>query len=271
MEDYSVLMTVYQKENPEFLRQSLESMFSQTLQPSQVVLSCDGKLTDGLYKVIKDFQEKYKEVFQPLFLYENRGTAYAANMGIDVCKCKYIARMDSDDISRPERCEKQVRFLTENPDVDICGTYIEEFDSDTGEFVAVKKTPISHDEIFDYSKRRNPFNNQTIMMKRSFAKKINGYKNLKRCEDYEFVCRMLMNGAKGWNIPEVLVDYRVTKENYRRRSNWTNTKAFIAVRWLNFKRGYSNIFDFLISVAVQMFIFIMPSKLTGAIYKKFLR
>lgn len=271
VEKYSVLMTVYGGEKPEFLKESLSSMLNQTLPPEQLVLACDGELTPELYSVIDSFSRKYGEVFEPLFLPENKGNAYAANRGLEKCRCEFVVRMDSDDISLPERCRKQVKLMEENPELDISGAYIREFDSETGEFISVKKTPPGHEEILEYSRRRNPFNNQTIIMRKSRALKIGGYSELRRCEDYDFACRLLMDGAKGANIPEVLVNYRVTPENYQRRSNWANTRDFISVRLLNFKRGYCSLWDFLTASLMQIFIFLMPKKLTGAIYKKFLR
>lgn len=268
---YSILMSVYKGEKPEYLRQSIDSMIGQTYRTDDFVLVCDGPLTDALEEVICKYESKYHDFFRVLRLSENVGTGQCANRGIEMCRNDYIVKMDSDDIALPERCEKQIALLCSHPDVDMCGAYIEEFDTDTNGFIAVKKTPQTHEEIYKYSKRRNPFNNQTLVFKKEHAKAVGGYTSIKRCEDYDFVIKMLRNGAKGYNIPEVLVRYRVSKGNYERRQNWANTKSFIAVRWHIFRTGYSNLLDFLIPCAMQMFIFIMPKKLTGKIYKRFLR
>ena len=268
---YSVLMSVYIKENPAYLSESLESMLTQTVPPSDFVLVCDGKLTDELNVIVKSFESEYSGIFNSVRLIENVGTGLAANAGIKACKYDLIAKMDSDDVCLPERCQKQLLMFLKNPKLDMVGAYIEEFDNDTGKSIAVKKTPVTHKEILKYAKRRNPFNNQTLIFKKSMAEKVGGYTNRKRCEDYEFVTKMLMAGAVGENLPEVLVKYRVSKDNLKRRKNWANTKSFIKVRKNLFKSGFSNIFDFLIPCIAQLLLFILPERFTAWIYKHLLR
>ena len=191
--------------------------------------------------------------------------------GIDACKNEYIVKMDSDDIAKPERCERSLYALAKHPEIDMLGAYIDEFDSQTGEVIATKKTPLTNKEIHKYARRRNPFNNQTLVYKKSRALSVGGYSNIKRCEDYEFVVKMLADGARGINLDKTLVMYRVTANNYERRRNWANTKSFVNVRWKIFRMGYSNLWDFIVPCTFQFFIFIMPKSLTGKIYKRFLR
>ncbi len=158
------------------------------------------------------------------------------------------------------------------PKLDIIGSYIEEFSSDTGEKIAIRKVPLSSAAVLKYAKMRMPFNNQTILFRRSEALSCGGYcDELLRCEDYDFVVRMLMNGAVGGNIPKVLVRYRVTKDNLKRRRNLRNTKAFIEVRYRMLRSGFSGIFDFIIPCGMQLLLFALPSSLTGVIYKKLMR
>lgn len=268
---YSVLMSVYLNEKPGFLSESLESMLTQTVPPSDFVLVCDGKLTDELNVIVKSFESEYSEIFNSIRLIENVGTGLAANEGIKACKYDLIVKMDSDDICMPTRCQKQLLMFLKNPKLDMVGAYIQEFDSETDELLAVKKTPLKHEEILKYAKRRNPFNNQTLIFRKSMAEKVGGYSNIKRCEDYEFVTKMLMAGAIGENMPEILVKYRVTKDNIKRRKNWTNTKSFIHVRKNLLKSGFSNIFDFIIPCTAQLLMFILPEKFTLWMYNKKLR
>lgn len=267
---YSVLMSVYAGEKPEFLRESIESMLSQTYPTDDFVLVCDGALTPELDETVSYYEENY-ECFHPVRVEKNEGTGYCANVGISACKHEYIVKMDSDDIALPQRCEISLYAMAKHPEIDMLGAFIEEFDSGSGEAIAVKKTPLSHKEIKKYSRRRNPFNNQTLVYKRSKALGCGGYPQRTRCEDYDFVVKMLSSGARGRNIGRVLVRYRVTEGNYARRRNWANTKAFIAVRWRIFRSGYSRFTDFIIPCAMQLVIFVLPSSLTGKIYKRFLR
>lgn len=268
---YSVLMSVYEKEKPQNLSESLESILSQTVPPDELVLVCDGKLTDELNVIIKAFESEYQKIFRSVRLLENVGTGMAANEGIKACQNELIAKMDSDDICVPDRFQRQLMMFLKNPKLDMVGGYIEEFDDATKEPIAIKKTPISYEEILKYARRRSPFNNQTLIYRKSFAQKVGGYTDIKRCEDYEFITKMLMAGAIGENMPEVLVRYRVTKDNYKRRKNWANTKSFIKVRRGLYKAGFSSFFDFIIPTIAQLVMFIMPERFTSWAYRKFLR
>ena len=268
--EYSVLMSVYSGENPDFFRTSVESILDQTYPPDDFVLVCDGKLTRKLDEVVSYFEDNY-ECFRPVRLAEKVGTGECANIGIENCRNEYIVKMDSDDIALPNRCEISMYALAKHPEIDILGAYIDEFDSDTGEYISTKRTPVSHKEIMKYARRRNPFNNQTLVYKKSLAKKVGGYSNIKRCEDYEFVVKMLAGGARGRNIGRTLVKYRTSSENFERRKNWDNTRSFIQVRWKIYRMGFSHFVDFLIPCTAQLIMFIMPSSFTKKIYKKVLR
>ncbi len=268
---YSVLMSVYEKEKPQNLSESLESILSQTVPPDELILVCDGKLTDELNVIIKAFESEYQKIFRSVRLLENVGTGMAANEGIKACQNELIAKMDSDDICVPDRFQRQLMMFLKNPKLDMVGGYIEEFDDATKEPIAIKKTPISYEEILKYARRRSPFNNQTLIYRKSFAQKVGGYTDIKRCEDYEFITKMLMAGAVGENMPEVLVKYRVTKDNYKRRKNWANTKSFIKVRRGLYKAGFSSFIDFMIPTVAQLVMFIMPERFTSWAYRKFLR
>ena len=266
---YSVLMSVYAGENAEFFAKSIESILAQTYPTDDFVIVADGELTPELDAVIEKYMknEKYIRVVRS----EKCGVGMCANKGLKACRHEYIVKMDSDDIARADRCELSMRVFANHPEVDMVGAYITEFDSDTGREIAIKKTPIKNRDIHKYARRRNPFNNQTLCYKKHMAQRIGGYSNIKRCEDYEFVVNMLSAGAVGRNIPQSLVNYRVTKENYRRRRNLANTKAFISVRYRIWRKGFSHFTDFLIPCLGQLFIFVMPPKLTEVFYKKLLR
>lgn len=268
---YSVLMTVYNKELPDNLNSSLESMFLQTYPPKELVLVCDGKLTCELNIIVKSFQSEFKNIVHIIQNDEATGVGFANNIGIAACRYPIIIKMDSDDISLPERCAKQMILFSKNPNLDIIGTFVEEFDSESQETISLKKTPVNHEQILKYAKRRNPFNRQTIAFKKSKAEEVGGYCNIQMCEDYDFVVRMLQNGAVGENIPEALVRYRLKKTDYKKRKSWKNTKGFISVRKKIYKSGFCNLFDFLIPCTIQLTLFVLPSKFTNWVYRKFLR
>lgn len=267
---YSALMCVYEKEIPVNFNNSLESMLMQSYPPKEFVLVCDGKLTNELNIIAKSFASEYKNIFKIVRTEENVSLGAALNIGIAHCSEEYIIKMDSDDISEPDRCETQMRVFAIDPDLDILGGYVEEFDSETEKTIALKKCPLHHREIVKYAKRRNPFNRQSVAFKKSKAFEAGGYSDLPHCSDYEFAVRMLTSGAKAQNIPKMLVRYRVSK-SYRRKKHWSNTKSFIIVRHRIYKSGFSGFFDFLIPVIAQLLLFLLPTRFTDLVYRKYLR
>lgn len=272
LKPYSVLMSVYKGENTEYFRASMDSLCNQTHPASQIVLVCDGPLGDELDMIVSEYKDKLGDILDVVQLPENKGTAYCANIGLKSCKNEYIMKMDSDDVCKSNRAEKQMSYLTDKPYIDILGSYIEEFKSADNTVIGVRQTPTTHEEIVKFAKRRAPFNNQTLVYKKEYAEKIGGYSNdLVRCEDYDFMVRMLMAGAKSANIPEVLVRYRVDKNNLKRRRNWKNTKSFFAVRKKIYKMGFSGFWDYVLPCAGQLLLFITPICITGLIYKLMLR
>lgn len=272
LQPYSVLISVYGGENADFFAQSLESLYIQTYPADEIVLVCDGALDKALDDVIAKYSEKFGGRLTVHRLESHGGTAKCANTGLALCKNEFIMKMDSDDVCLDNRAEKQMRYLAEHPDISILGCYIQEFDSTTGEDIATRCPPTENDEIRKFARRRAPFNNQTLVYRKSLALSIGGYsEELERCEDYDFMVRMLMAGAKAANIPEALVRYRVTPGNLNRRRNLRNTKSFIAVRKKIRKMGFSSFTDFIIPCAGQIILFIIPSCITGFLYKKLLR
>ncbi len=268
---YSVLMSVYKGEKAEFFKLSLKSIFEQTKPPEQIVVVCDGRLTRELNSVINKYLKLYPNILTVYRLKNNMGTGYAANIGLKLCRNEIIAKMDSDDVAYTNRCEKQLNEFEKDKNLDMLGGFISEFEGNIENEIAIKKVPLTHKEILKYSKRRNPFNNQTLMYKKSKAIKCGGYTCNTRCEDYDFIVKMIMSGAKCKNLSDVLVHYRLDGGAYERRKNWKNTVGFISVRYKNYKRGFCSFLDFLIPCAVQLLIFILPISFTKKLYLKLLR
>ena len=179
MKEYSVLTTLYAKEKPEFLRQCLDSMFNQTVPPSEYVLVKDGPLTDELEAVLQEYVEKHPEL-NVIALEVNSGCGPASIAGMAACTYEYVARIDSDDISLPTRCEREIEMLDKEPDLVVIGSDLYEFEDDPNVITAVKKMPTDPDEIYKYGKRRNPFNHSTVMMRKSIVQAKGGHDPLSR-------------------------------------------------------------------------------------------
>ena len=266
--EYTVAMSVYAGEKPANLAASLQSMLVQTAPCAELILCCDGGLTPALDEVINRYVGLFGGRMRVLRSRRHVGVGACANAALKAARTEIIVKMDADDISLPERCEKQLRFLEENPCLDMCGAFLEEFDDRTGAAVCIKAVPETSAAIRRYARRRNPFNNPTLVYRRKAALAAGGYAVSGRCEDYDLVVRMLMNGSEGGNIPEVLLRYRVTESNIERRRNLANTRGFIAVRYKIYRAGFSSLADFLIPCAAQAVLFLLPDKITEIFYKK---
>lgn len=213
---YSVLMAVYGKEKPEFFRQSIESMLTQTLPFSDFVLVCDGALTHELNEVISWAQEEMGEKLQIIRLKENKGLGKALRTGVPRCRCSVIARMDSDDISRPDRCERQFRII-ERDGYDLVSGTLQEFVREPGDMDRLRALPRTSEEILQYAKKRNPFNHPCVMFRKESVLRVGSYQDFPGFEDYYLWIRMLRKGCKGYNVQEVILDMRTGNGMYDRR------------------------------------------------------
>ena len=269
--DYSVLMQVYDKVPPEQFGQAARSMLEQTHAPADFVLICDGRLTDAQESVIAQLQREYPGVMNVLRFSEHITVGAGSNHGLEKCRCELVARMDADDIALPERCAAETAEFAAHPELDIVGGYIAEFREGHEDEALLREVPQEQDDILGYARRRAPFNNVTVMMKRSAAQAVGGYRDLTRAEDYDLYCRMLMNGSRGRNLPQVMVRCRVSEDGYERRRGWEHAKSLISVRYDLYKMGFTGLGDFLLMSAVHIFVFLMPASFTDRLYSKRLR
>ena len=214
---FSVLMSVYKKETPIFLKQALESVYYQTVRPSEIILIEDGPLTNELYEIVEEFN-KICPVLRVVKLRENYGLGEALRVGVEKCKYEYIFRADTDDICVQDRFEKQLKFMLENKDVDVLGTNIAEFKDSIQENMRLKKMPINN-EINKYIIKRNPLNHMTVCMRKEAVLKAGNYQSLQYLEDYYLWIRMFLLKMKIQNINETLVYARIGNGFEKRRGN----------------------------------------------------
>lgn len=264
---YSVLMSLYKKEKPEYLKLAIDSMLNQTVKPDEIVLVEDGELTSELYKVI----DEYKEQLHIVVNEKNLGLGLALNEGLKACKNEFVARMDTDDCSKPDRCEKQLKRFSEKPYLSIVGSHIDEFEGDISNIVSKREVPLTSNDIYNYAKRRSAFNHPTVMYKKSKVMEQGGYANLKRNQDVDLFGRMLYAGNKAENIDESLLWFRSSTELAKRRKSWQNTWSYIATIRKFWKMGYASLSDYIIILIAQTGMYLLPVKAQNFIYKKFLR
>lgn len=271
MEAYSVLMSVYHKEKPEHFSECIKSMVTQTVVTDDFVIVCDGPLTPQLDAVLEGYDRQYPGVFNIIRLPENVGIGAAANIGLEQCKNELVAKMDADDLAVPDRCEKQLKLFQEAPDLVICGGYIEEFSDDPQKPFAIRAVPTDNEQIRKFARRRQPFNNMTVMYRKSAVLSVGGYRSLRRGEDYDLFARLLHAGCYAQNISDVLVKARVNPDAMFRRASFSTFKGCVRSRWNAWRIGFISLWDLLYCSAGALLLSIVPSRLQHLLYRKFLR
>lgn len=271
MEQFSVLISVYQREKPEFIDAALRSVFEQTVAPMQVVLVEDGPLNEGLYGVISAYKQKYESIFDVVSLEKNTGLGNALNEGLKQCRNELVARMDSDDICKESRFEQQLRAFDEQPDLAIVGGWIEEFVSDPNIVDAQRKLPQTNAELKEFIKSKNPLNHMTVMFRKSAVEAVGGYQHFYLMEDYWLWIRMMKNGAKFYNIQQTLVLVRGGVEMAARRGGLKYAMTEVKLQKELSKMGFIGVGTFVKNVAIRFAVRIMPNKLRSLVYKKIIR
>ena len=269
--DYSVLMSVYKNDKAEYIKSAIESMINQTVTPKQYVVVVDGPVGAEIGDTITKYEKEHPDLFTIIRLKENRGLGNALNIGMKECRYELIARMDADDISLPQRCERQLEKFESNPQLSILGTQIKEFVGEPSNIVSQRKVPISFKEIQNFAKRRSPFNHPTVMYKKSVIIRLGGYPSLCRKEDLALFVLAVSNGVYSENLKESLLLYRTSNGNQKRRRTWINCKEYIQVMYKYYKRRYIGLADLLYVILGQLSLFILPTSLTNKLSKRYLR
>ena len=271
LKNYSVLMSVYYKENPEWLRQSIESMLNQTIITNDFVIIKDGKLTNELDEVISEYYEKYPDIFHIIELESNVGLGSALAIGVEECKNELIARMDSDDISIKDRCERQLEKFREQPELDVIGSNIAEFIDDINNVQAYRILPQTDEEIKKFARRRNPFGHPSVMLKKSKVVEAGNYRSYYLVEDYDMWVRMIENGANCYNFEEILVFMRISEDFYKRRGGIKYLNSILKFKKEQFNNGFYSKKDFIVSSFAHIVMCLIPNKMRDLLYRKVLR
>ena len=200
MESFSVLMSIYKKENLVWFREALDSIFVQTLPPYEIVLIEDGPLTPELYEVIDEYQSKYP-IFNIVKNEKNLGLGLALRKGVEASKTEFLMRMDTDDIIPPYRFEHQMKKIGVGYDVVSCWSQL--FMGSFDNVISVKTRPENHNDIVKLAHRRSPICHAGTLFRKSALLKAGNYQHCKLYEDYHLVARLIMSGAKFYNVQEV--------------------------------------------------------------------
>ena len=267
---FSVLMSVYYKEKPEYLKAAIDSVLEQTLPANEIVLVEDGPLTEELYEVIEYYKNNY-DFFKVVKLEKNVGLGNALNIGLKNCSYDYVARMDTDDICLPNRFEVQINYLKENPNIDIIGSNMIEYDEEMKNVVSKKIVPETHIEIIKYSKSRNPMNHPTIVYKKNKVLEVNSYEDYLYFEDYYLWAKMIKNGCVFYNIQKELYKFRAGSSMFKRRGGLKYLKCIKKMEKGLLNLGLINKIEYYKNILIRYFISLSPNFIRTFFYKILLR
>ncbi len=270
-EKFSVLMSIYVKEKLEYAREAFDSLLRQSVRADEWVIVEDGPLTEELYALLDEYEGAYPGLIKRVPLEKNVGLGLALREGVTQCSYELIARMDTDDIAREDRFEKQLALFAERPELDICGSHIKEFATSPDEITAYRKVPIDEKKILEYQKRRDSFNHVTVMFKKSAVLRAGNYQTALLMEDSLLWVNMMRTGSRCGNVDDYLVYVRTGEAMIERRGGWAYYKKYKSGRKKIYETGYISWWDYRVTLIVQFVVAMMPKKLRKFVFEKMLR
>lgn len=259
---YSVLMSVYSAESAVNLRASIESVMNSDFPAAEFVLVIDGPVGPALQEVINSYPSIRK-----VTLPSNAGLGAALNEGLKHVSYDIVARMDSDDICMPSRMGREYSKIMEG--LDIVSSAILEFEGSVDNITGSRELPVSRDEIYEFSKKRNPFNHPSVMFRRSAVLEAGGYNSdYPYFEDYDLWIRMLMNGARVANIAEPLLYMRTSEGMFLRRGGREYGRIMLSFHKSLMDRGWTTRKDYLTGAVPHYIVCIMPQFMRKLVYRR---
>lgn len=267
---FSVLMSVYKNDKPEYIKVAVDSLLNQTVLPSQIVIIEDGKVSNDLDNLLENYAKENK-IIEIHKREQNIGLGLTLNEGLNYCKYDYVARMDADDYSKPTRFEKEIAYIKKHPEVDVVGCLIEEYDEQLNNKLATRTVPEKDEDIKKYMKKRNGINHVTVIYKKDSVLKAGSYEDCPYFEDYYLWCKMIKKGCKFYNIQEELMKIRAGFDMAKRRGGLSYSKHIINFEKKIRSLGIISRADYIINLAIRLTVAIMPNSLRTFLYKKQLR
>ena len=268
MKNFSVLISLYYKENHHHVYEALRSIFNQTLPPSEVVIVKDGPLTPELDNLIKLFSLQYNAI-KVIELHNNVGLGKALSIGINHCTNDVVVRMDADDICVSTRFEKQYAFLQARPDIAVVGSLLEEFKHTPGDIKSYKKVPEKHRQILRFSKFRCPINHPTVMFRKAAILDAGNYQSTFP-EDYDLWIRVLAKGYQFHNLQECLLHFRRGSMVNKRMGLSYSRKEMILI-YRAYQLNHLNLFEMIANLFIKVPLRLMPVPVVQAVYILLLR
>jgi glycosyltransferase involved in cell wall biosynthesis len=264
---HSILVGVYALDDAQHLAQALDSLLAQTVTSDDIVLSVDGPITGQLADTVARYAAEHPSI-RPVFLPDNVGQGRAYARTLPECRHEIVFRMDADDICVPDRCERQLRYLDEHPEVALLSATLAEFEGDVGHIVSYRRVPAAHPDILVLARRWNPINQPAAVFRKSAALAVGGYRHMPRFEDYDLWVRMLAAGYRAGNIADPLVYYRLDAANLDRRRSWPATKSAWRFHLWKQRIGFAGPLDTAYALAILTGAFLTPGPVYRWVYRR---
>lgn len=263
----SVLMATFAGERAERLARALESMFGQTLPPTQLVLILDGPVGSDQEAVIARYQADPRiKTMDVVRLVENVGLGPALNAGLKHCTGEWIMRMDSDDVSLPDRSEVQMEYVVNHPEVDVLSGWSEEFFDDSSN-TRIKSSPVTHEAIVQALKWRNVLVHPALLIRTATIRAVGGYRNnYPLLEDWDLYVRLILRKARFAVIPKVLVHMLVGKEQASRRGGMRYLQHEARFRTFCWTSGFINFRQYALSTSAYIAFRLAGPTIRGLLY-----
>ena len=268
---FSVIMSIYKTDNPEYLQVALDSIIHQTLVPNEIVLIADGPVPQELIDVVDNTKTRFADL-HAYYQDKNRGLGGALRIAVENAQYDYLARMDSDDISLPDRFEKQMRCFEEDHELAVVGGMITEFVDSPEHVVSKRILPLDDRGIKRFMQSRCGVNHVTVIMKKSELLRAGNYQQDFKQEDYFLWVRMIEAGCKFRNIPDIVVNVRSGRDQFARRGGMAYYKDVLALNKWMWQHGLITlpkmIYNDMVRGTVQ---FLLPNSVRTWVYQRFLR
>lgn len=270
---FSVSMCVYKGDNAEWFESALNSIMNQSVQPSEIVLVVDGPIPEETEYVLERFEKACEGIinFKVIRLERNSGHGIARRTSVANCGNELVALMDADDIASSDRFECELSFFLKQ-DIDLVGGDIAEFIGHVDNVVGYRKVPTTNADICKYIKKRCPFNQMTVMFRKTAYEKAGGYLDWYCDEDYYLWIRMMLAGCKFANTGTIMVNVRVGEDMYRRRGGIKYFRSEAKLQKYMLDKKIISLGRYLINVSERLVLqVLMPNSIRGFIFKKFAR
>jgi glycosyltransferase involved in cell wall biosynthesis len=267
---FTVLMAVYQGDSPKLLNRAIKSVLENSLFPDKFVICVDGPLTDEIELEIDKWISKFPNVIKLIRHPKNKGLSYALNRGIENIETDWIVRADADDINHKNRFQMLADLIKENPQLALVGSYIREVD-EFGYSKGVRKVPLKCKEIYNYAKKRNPFNHMSVAYRKSAVIDSGLYPNIRFKEDYALWVSMIKKQHLMINIDSILVNATVNDNFFMRRGGIKYIKSEFQLQKFFYKNKIKSLLNAVFDFSIRSLIFSLPQKLRKIIYSNILR